>query len=81
MKRSRYSNNEEALRSLLRKFRMDVGLRQEDLARKLNVHQSFVSKYESGERLLSFIETINICRALGLDPKVLLKEYLSSHET
>ena len=50
----------ETLRKLLRKCRVEAGLRQEDLAEKLNVHQSFVSKYESGERLLTFVETINI---------------------
>ena len=69
------------MRRLLRKCRIEAGLRQEDLAEKLNAHQSFVSKYESGERLLTFVETINICRALGLDPNALLKEYLQHHDS
>lgn len=81
MKRDRYSSKEETLRRLLRDRRIEVGLRQEDLAEKLGVHQSFVSKYESGERLLTFVETINICKALGLDPNSLLKEYLLHHDT
>lgn len=80
MKRNRYSAREEALRKLLRMHRMEAGLRQEDLAEKMKAHQSFVSKYESGERLLTFVETINICRALGLDPNSLLKEYLPNHD-
>lgn len=80
VKRDRYSPKEEALRKLLRQRRIDADLRQEDLAEKLGVPQSFVSKYESGERLLTFVETINICRALNLDPKTLLKEYLPNHE-
>ena len=81
MRRNRFSDREEALRTLLRERRIEAGFRQEDLAEKLNAHQSFVSKYESGERLLTFVETINICRALGLDPKALLKEYLPHHDT
>lgn len=81
MRRNRYAGCEEALRKLLRKYRIGAGLRQEDLAEKLNAHQSFVSKYESGERLLTFVETINICRALGLDPNALLKEYLQHHDS
>jgi transcriptional regulator with XRE-family HTH domain len=80
MKRNRYSAREETLRKLLRMHRMEAGLRQEDLAEKMKAHQSFVSKYESGERLLTFVETINICQALGLDPNTLLKEYLPNHD-
>jgi len=81
MKRDRYSSREEALRQLLRARRCEIGLRQEDLAERLAVPQSFVSKYESGERLLTFVETINICKALDLDPANLLKEYLLHHDT
>ncbi|MBP8802282.1 MAG: helix-turn-helix transcriptional regulator [Kiritimatiellae bacterium] len=81
MKRNRFSDGEETLRKLLRKCRVEAGLRQEDLAEKLNVHQSFVSKYESGERLLTFVETINICRALGLDLNAFLAEYLPHHDS
>ena len=80
MKRDRYSSREEALRRLLRERRLTVSLRQEDLAEKLGAPQSFVSKYESGERLLTFVETISICKALELDPYGLLKEYLPHHD-
>lgn len=65
---------------LLRQRRIDAGFRQEDLAKKLGAHQSFVSKYESGERLLTFVETINICKILGIDPNAFLTEYLPHHE-
>ena len=81
MKRNRYSSNEEALRNLLRNHRLNKGIRQEDLAQTLKVHQSFVSKYESGERLLTFIEVINICNALDLNPTTLIKEYQKYYET
>jgi len=81
MKRNRYSSNEEMLRDLLRAHRLNKGVRQEDLAQSLQVHQSFVSKYESGERLLTFIETINICKALDVDPITLIKDFQNHHET
>lgn len=81
MERSRFSADEKALRRLLRDRRTRIGLRQVDLAKQLGTHQSFVSKYESGERLLTFVETVNVCEALGLDPFMLLTEYLRRHET
>jgi len=54
------------LRSLLRQLRLDANLRQVDLAESLGVPQSFVSKYESGERHLEFVEVAKICAALGI---------------
>ena len=52
--------------SLLRQVRLDAGLRQEDLAEKLGQPQSFVSRYESGERRLDVLEVRQICRILDL---------------
>lgn len=80
MKHNRYAANEEHLRRLLRQRREKNGMTQASLAIALRQHQSFVSKYEAGERLLSFVETIDVCRALNLDPKTLLKEYLPHHD-
>jgi transcriptional regulator with XRE-family HTH domain len=80
VKHNRYASNEEHLRRLLRQRRKQCGLTQAALATVLRQHQSFISKYESGERLLSFVETIDLCRALDLDPKTLLKEYLPHHD-
>jgi transcriptional regulator with XRE-family HTH domain len=79
MRHDRYAINEGHLRKLLREARNKRGLTQTALAVVLRKPQSFVSKYESGERLLSFVETIDVCRALNLDPKALLREYLPRH--
>jgi ribosome-binding protein aMBF1 (putative translation factor) len=54
------------LRELLRHLREATGLRQVDLAQRLKRPQSFVSKYESGEKTLDFLEVREVCRALGL---------------
>ena len=68
-RKSRYSKNSygnEQLRMLLREVRLKVGLRQVDLANRLGTPQSFVSKYETGERSLDIMELLSICNALGL---------------
>jgi len=52
--------------ALLRQMRLDAGLRQADLARKLRQPQSFVSKYESGERRIDVLELREVCKALGI---------------
>lgn len=52
--------------SLVRQMRIDAGLRQADLAEKLGEPQSFVSRYESGERRLDVLELRQICRVLGV---------------
>jgi transcriptional regulator with XRE-family HTH domain len=54
--------------SLLKGARMAAGLNQEDVAARLNRPQSFVSKYESGERRLDVIEYLEVCSALGISP-------------
>lgn len=52
--------------SLVRQMRLDAGLRQADLARKLGEPQSFVSRYESGDRRLDVLELRQICGVLGV---------------
>jgi transcriptional regulator with XRE-family HTH domain len=45
---------------------MKAGLRQSDVAARLGRPQSFVSKYESGERRLDLVELWTVCRVLGI---------------
>jgi transcriptional regulator with XRE-family HTH domain len=56
----------ERLANLLRQLRTEAGMRQTDLAQKLDEPQSFVSKYESGEQRLDLLELRGICEALGI---------------
>ncbi len=41
-------------------------LTQTQLAEGLGVPQSYVSKYETGERRLDFVETALVCRAMDI---------------
>jgi transcriptional regulator with XRE-family HTH domain len=61
-----YSQDQSRLQKLLKTARVEAGLTQAELAQRLGVNQSFVSKYESGERRLDLIELRNICKALGI---------------
>ncbi|WP_088347303.1 MULTISPECIES: helix-turn-helix transcriptional regulator [Rhodomicrobium] len=62
------------LRKLLLRRRTDHGLTQAELAKRLDKPQSFVAKYEGGERRLSIIEFIDIAEALQIRPSDLLDE-------
>ena len=62
----RASKRQQALQELLREIRLERDLRQVDVAKKLGEPQSFVSKYESGERRLDFAEVQAVCDVLGI---------------
>jgi transcriptional regulator with XRE-family HTH domain len=70
------SRNRELTFALkLKEARQRAGLRQIDIAVLLGRPQSFVAKIESGERRITFIETIDYCKAIGVDPEDLIKKF------
>jgi transcriptional regulator with XRE-family HTH domain len=60
-------NQQKKLLVLLREVRVDAGLTQSELASRLDKDQTFVSKYESGERRLDILELRAVCQAIGTD--------------
>jgi len=52
-------------RDLLRELRTGKGLTQDQLSSRLGMPQSYVSKYETGERRLDFVEVRVICKSMG----------------
>ena len=55
-----------AVTTLLRDLRRQAGLKQSEMAERLDEPQSFISKYESGERRLDVLELRQVCAALGV---------------
>jgi transcriptional regulator with XRE-family HTH domain len=66
--KSAFSRKHAQLRKVLVQARRDAGLTQVALAKKLGRPQSFVSKFERGERRLDVPEFLDVARALGIDP-------------
>ena len=75
MARSVFTHRYERLRGALIRARRDVDLTQIALAKKLRKPQSFVSKYERGERRLDVVEFIEVAEALKVEPAQII-EYL-----
>ncbi len=65
------------LRSMLVEERERNALTQVEVAARLGKPQSYVSKYERGERRLDFVEYIDVTRALGIAPVATLQKLLS----
>ncbi|HEY4313044.1 MAG TPA: helix-turn-helix transcriptional regulator [Pirellulales bacterium] len=76
MDKSIFTPEQQKLQELLRQVRLGAGLRQQDLAEKLAQPQSFVSKYEAGERRLDLLEVRAICAAVGIS----LREFVDRLE-
>lgn len=75
MQKSLSGVKQESFLSLLREIREEAGLRQLDVATRLNQPQSFVSKYESGERRLDLLELEQVCGACDTE----LVEFVSRY--
>lgn len=76
MRKSVHSEGQTAFRAVMVAARKRAGLTQHDLAKRLRRPQSFVAKYETGERRIDVIEFIAIVRAIGADPVRLFKRLL-----
>jgi transcriptional regulator with XRE-family HTH domain len=68
MGKSIHSPQHRKLRELLIAARKKANLTQAEVAARLGRPQSFVAKYEGGERRLDVIEFIQVARAIHLDP-------------
>ena len=73
MTSSVFTKKYQIFRELLIEFRKEAGLTQQELAKTLNKPQSYVSKYETGERRLDFIEFLDVADALQFDKNHFIK--------
>ena len=74
MTKSAFSRKHAQLRKLLVEARRNAGLTQVELAKRLGRPQSFVSKFERGERRLDVAEFLDVARALGIDPSTTIAD-------
>lgn len=80
MTKSVFSKQYERFKQLLIEARKKAGLTQVELAERLSRPQSYVSKYERGERRLDVIEFLDLAEAIGIEPIEFLRKlnYTSS---
>lgn len=69
-----FTKKYDRFRLLMIEARRSAGLTQAELAKKLTRPQSFVSKYERGERRLDVVEFLEVARALGMDAVSVIQE-------
>lgn len=74
--KSVHSDAQHAFCEAMIAARKKAGLTQYQLAEKLKRPQSFVAKYEGGERRVDVVEFIEICRMLDSDPAKLLRSLI-----
>jgi transcriptional regulator with XRE-family HTH domain len=72
-----HSSNQAAFCALMVAARKHAGLTQHELAYRLKRPQSFVAKYEGGERRIDVIEFVTIVRAIGADTIKLLRDLMA----
>lgn len=80
MPKSVFSPGYERFRILLVQARHEAGFTQKGLADQLKRPQSYVSKYENGERRLDLIEFLEVAQLLAIDVVTFihdLQEYIS----
>lgn len=75
MKKTISTHENEVFLQLLRKTRERLGISQAQLAERLKVTQSFVSKCERGERRLDVVELRAWCFALGTSFPAFVTEF------
>ena len=74
MMKSVFTDAYKVLLQHLISARKSANITQQELANRLRKPQSFVSKYENGERRLDIIEFLIISRHIGIDPYQLIQQ-------
>lgn len=74
------SPQQHKLREVLVDARKNARLTQAELADCIKKPQSFVAKYELGERRIDVVEFVTVAKALGIAPGDLLGNYMKACE-
>jgi hypothetical protein len=76
MSRTLRSPRHRALCEYLARSRKAASLTQEQVAKSLGRHQSFVATVESGQRRIDVVEFLDFAGAIGFDPRVAIKHLM-----
>jgi len=68
MPKSVFTKRYKAFQHELEKARLEAGLSQEQLAKRVGWDQTYVSKIERGVRRVDVVELIAICEAIRINP-------------
>lgn len=74
MTQSIFTQKYDVFKTLLTEYRKKAAKTQQNLADILDKPQSYVSKYESGERRLDLIEFLDVAEALEFDTSAFIEE-------
>lgn len=72
-----YSEKRQAFRGLLKIIRLEAGLTQIALSKKLGRPQSYISDCENGHRRLDFVAVEELAQACGVEMIAFSRRYLS----
>ena len=78
MSKTIHSPEHQVLCALLIAARKQAGLTQHQVAQRLARPQSFVAKYEGGERRLDVIEFIAVVHVLGHNPAAMVEQLIEA---
>jgi transcriptional regulator with XRE-family HTH domain len=77
MEKNVHTERQKLLSAMLKDERLSAKLTQEQLAKQLSVPQSFVAKYELGERRLDILELFDVLESIGADKLNFIQRLIS----
>ena len=65
---------QQKLGQVVKSFRLQIGLSQEDVAFRAGLHRTYISDVERGSRNISLKAIYSICSALEINPSELFRK-------
>lgn len=79
-KKNAHDQMRQRLRELLKAARRTAGISQYELADRIGLGQSWVSKMESGDQNVDLVQLQGVCKALGKDLVEFVQEFQAAEE-
>ncbi len=65
---------------MLRAEREAKGISAQELSFRLQMHRTYISRMELGQRTLDVVELLDILEAMGLEPKAFFGRFIDSNK-